>query len=100
MAEFYSVKAPNFLYEIFIFLLKLIDLHSIFLAKKDPTIKYFRCFMKQISLKLITLSLDENSNLTIAALRVPGLIPSSGNSAHFCCGKSSDNLFRTHYDLK
>ena len=59
MAEFYSVKAPNFLYVLYIFILKLIELHSIFYAKKDRTIKYFKCFIKQICLKSIIKSLDE-----------------------------------------
>ena len=53
MAEFYSVKAPNFLHILYIFILKLLDLHGIFYAKNDRTIKYLKCCIKQVSLKSI-----------------------------------------------
>ena len=45
MAEFNSAKAPNFVNVLYIFILKLFDLHSIFKAKKGHTIKYFKRFI-------------------------------------------------------
>ena len=42
MAEFNGLKSARFLSELYIFILKLLDLHSIFLAKKDRTTKYFK----------------------------------------------------------
>ena len=40
MAEFNNVKAARFLAELYIFVLKVLDLYSIFLIKKDRTTMY------------------------------------------------------------
>ena len=58
MAEFYSVKAPNFLSELYIFILRLLNIRGIFKAKDDRTIKFFKVLLKEICLKLILVSLE------------------------------------------
>ena len=44
--EFSSVKSTNFLSELYTFILKVLDLDSIFWAKKIRTIKHFKSLFK------------------------------------------------------
>ena len=41
MVESYSLKAPNFLCNLYIFILQILDIYYIFFAIKNRTIAYF-----------------------------------------------------------
>ena len=97
MAEFCSLKSANFLSELCIFILILLDIYCIFLSKKDRTIKYFKTLFSKF---LYSRCYKAKNAIFIfyvnAAQEVPGSSPGSGDGAHFYCGNSSDNLFWTH----
>ena len=46
MGEFGSVKSTHFLSELYTFIMKVLDLHCIFWAKKVRTIKHFKFLFK------------------------------------------------------
>ena len=61
MAESYSVKAPNFLSKLYIFIHYIFNFYDIFFSKKDRTIEYFKIVIKYFYVKLILLQLDNEN---------------------------------------
>ena len=72
MAESCTVKYATFLTELYIFILKPLELFSIFYANKNRTIEHFEFLLRCISLNLILIGLDNKIQSNCRGQEVPG----------------------------